>query len=94
MIGVPLSTIHDGTSNTILVLETGRAGGVPWTSPRELIVDIDEAIDGFRETQASHPGLRMTLFGDGAVRAVAQQVDRQTLRALFTRDGGETLGAP
>jgi hypothetical protein len=94
MIGVPLSAIHDGTSNTILVLELGRNNGVPWTSPQEVTVDIDEAIDVLREAQVNHAGVRMTLFGDGAVRAVAQQIDRQTLRALLSRDGGEVLGAP
>jgi hypothetical protein len=91
MIGVPLSAIHDGTSNTILVLESGRTNGVPWTSPQELTVDIDEAIDVLREAQVNHAGVRMTLFGDGSVRTVAQQLDRQTLRALFTRDGGDTV---
>ena len=94
MIGVPLSAIHDGTSNTILVVELGRNDGVPWTSPREVTVDIDEAIDVFREAVVNHAGLRMTLFGDGSVRTVAQQIDAKTLRALLTRDGGEVPGAP
>ncbi len=94
MIGVPLSAILDGTSNTILVVELGRNNGVPWTSPREVMVDIDEAIDVFREAQGNHASVWMTLFGDGSVRTVAQQIDRQTLRALLTRDGGEVLGAP
>jgi hypothetical protein len=94
MIGVPLSAIHDGTSNTILVFELGRNNGVPWTSPQEMTVDIDEAIDVFREAQTNHFNLRMTLFGDGSVRTVAQQIDAKTLRALFTRDGGEVLGNP
>jgi hypothetical protein len=94
MIGVPLSAIHDGTSNTILVVELGQTNGVPWTSPQELTVDIDEAIDVLREALVNHPGLRMTLFGDGSVRTVAQQLDRQTLGALLSRDGGEVLGNP
>ena len=94
MIGVPLSAIHDGTSNTILVVELGRNDGVPWTSPREVTVDDDEAIDVFREAVVNHAGLRMTLFGDGSVRTVAQQIDAKTLRALLTRDGGEVPGAP
>jgi len=91
MIGVPLSAIHDGTSNTILVLESGRNNGVPWTSPQELTVDIDEAIDGLREAQTNHAGVRMTLFGDGSVRTMPQQIDAKTLRAQFTRDGGDAV---
>jgi len=91
MIGVPLSAIRDGTSNTILVLESGRNNGVPWTSPQELTVDIDEAIDGLREAQTNHAGVRMTLFGDGSVRTMPQQIDAKTLRAQFTRDGGDAV---
>ena len=91
MIGVPLSAIHDGTSNTILVLELGRNNGVPWTSPQEVTVDIDEAIDVLREAQTNHTSSRMTLFGDGSVRMVPQQIDRQTLRALLSRDGRDAV---
>ena len=93
-IGVSIGAIRDGTSNTILVLELGRNNGVPWTSPQEVMVDIDEAIKVLRETQTIHVGGRTTLFGDGSVRFVSQEIDRQTLRGLLTRDGGEALGAP
>ena len=93
-IGVSIGAIRDGTSNTILVLELGRNNGVPWTSPQEVMVDIDEAIEVLRETQPIHVGGRTTLFGDGSVRFVSQEIDRQTLRGLLTRDGGEALGAP
>ncbi len=90
-IGVSIGAISDGTANTILLFELGQNDGVPWTSPEEVTVDIDEAIDLFREAQVNHPGVRMTLFGDGSVRTVAQQHDAKTLRAMFTRDGGDTV---
>ena len=107
MIGVPLSAIHDGTSNTILVLESGRNNGVPWTSPQEMTVDIDEAIDvlreamtvdidkaidALREAKTNHFFVvRTILFGDGSVREISQQIDATTLRALFTRDAGDVV---
>jgi prepilin-type processing-associated H-X9-DG protein len=31
------------------------------------------------------------LFGDGSVRAISTKVDPKTLKALFTRNGGEVL---
>ena len=107
MIGVPLAAIHDGTSNTILVLESGRNNGVPWTSPQEMTVDIDEAIDvlreamtvdidkaidALREAKTNHFFVvRTILFGDGSVREISQQIDATTLRALFTRDAGDVV---
>ena len=90
-IGVSIGAIRDGTSKTILVLELGRNNGVPWTSPQEVMVDIDEAIEMLRETQTIHVGGRTTLFGDGSVQFVSQEIDRQTLRALFTRDAGDVV---
>lgn len=91
MIGVPLSAIHDGTSKTILVLESGQNNGVPWTSPQEMTVDIDEAIDVLREAQTTHFVVRTMLFGDGSVRTMSQWIDATTLRALFTRDAGDAV---
>jgi len=91
MIGVPLSAIRDGTSNTFLVLEVGVDNGVPWTSPQEVTVGLDEAIDRLWETQTMHGIGRTTVFGDGSVRFVSQQLDRQTLRGLFTRDAGDRV---
>ncbi|MEI8369489.1 MAG: DUF1559 domain-containing protein [Planctomycetia bacterium] len=90
-IGVSIGAISDGTANTILLFELGQNNGVPWTSPQEVTVDIDEAIDLFREAQVNHPGVRMTLFGDGSVRTLSQQIDATTLRALFTRDAGDVV---
>jgi len=90
-IGVSIGAISDGTANTILLFELGQNNGVPWTSPQEVTVDIDEAIDLFREAQVNHPGVRMTLFGDGSVKTLSQQIDATTLRALFTRDAGDVV---
>ena len=78
-----------------IVLEAQRQGVHVSQDPALLAmlskVDIDEAIDVLREAQVNHPGVRMTLFGDGSVRTVAQQIDAKTLRALFTRDGGDAV---
>ena len=91
MIGVPMGAITDGLSNTILAVETGWKSEVPWTSPREITAGADEVGTLFEGGQPTHMGVRTTAFGDGAVRALSQSVDPALLRALFTRDGGETI---
>ena len=90
-IGVSMRAITDGLSNTILAVETGWKSEVPWTSPREITAGADEIAELFGGSQATHTGVRTTVFGDGSVRAMSQSIDADVLRALFTRDGGETI---
>ncbi len=47
---------------------------------------------GWRAARSRHPGGVNALFGDGAVRFIANTVDGATWRALATRSGGEVLG--
>lgn len=91
MIGTPLLDVHDGLSNTILVLETGWRSEVPWTSPLEITASADEIADLLATGQPTHAGVRTAILGDGSVRPLPQKLDPATLRALFTRDGGETV---
>lgn len=76
--GVKFRDIRDGTSNTLLILETESA--VPWTKPQdlsELPKFADDAV------------LRY-LMADGSVRTM-DPVDEEKLKALITRDGGERI---
>lgn len=91
MIGASMAAIRDGTSNTILVLETGWKSEVPWTSPLEITASADEIADLLATGQPTHAGVRTAILGDGSVRPLPQKLDPATLRALFTRDGGETV---
>ena len=82
-----LFAIPDGTSNTILAVEAGKA--VPWTKPDELVYNPAGPLpplggmfkDGFNVVMA-----------DGSVRFVKQTVSEKTLRAAITPAGGEILG--
>jgi serine/threonine protein kinase len=76
--GVKFRDIRDGTSNTLLILETKSS--VPWTKPQdlsELPKFADDAV------------LRY-LMADGSVRTM-DPVDEEKLKALITRDGGERI---
>lgn len=84
--GLRLEEITDGPENTILVVEVDDSG-IPWMEPRDFTLDEFLARGGSRR----HAGWFNALFADGRVRRIRQDVDRQTLKALLTIDGGETV---
>lgn len=85
--GVGLSSVTDGTMNTILVVETKT--GVPWTKPE----DIDYTpLAPVVMPSSSHPGGANALFVDGSVRFLKiVTLSEQSLRALITRNGNEPI---
>jgi hypothetical protein len=84
------ATFQDGTSNTILVIETDDH--VPWTKP----VDVPfgpgssfPALGGLYEQDGSF----LAGLGDGSVRTLnRKRLSDTTLRAAITANGGEVLG--
>ncbi|HEV3339665.1 MAG TPA: DUF1559 domain-containing protein [Pirellulales bacterium] len=85
------SSITDGTSNTILVVET--TAGINWMEPRDL--DINSMTFQINaspaEISSHHPGAAMVGFADGHVSSLPQSVTAQVLRALITRAGNEPI---
>ncbi len=82
------SSITDGTSNTIAVVEM-RTSNPSWAAPSS--VDISQLAAGL--PKGNHPGGNLVLLADGSVRFVSQTVDQKVLRALATRNGGEAVQA-
>lgn len=88
-----LSSIGDGTSNTILLVEVHRSG-VPWIEPRDLhLAQMNPRINAPQgqgpasghEKQGAH-----VAFADGSVRFVRNDaLTTQDFRALLTANGGE-----
>ncbi len=78
--------IIDGTSNTIAVVEANDEAAVTWTKPEDLDVGMNDLIS---RLVGVRPKGFLALLADGSVRFVDEKIDRDTLKALFTRRGGE-----
>ena len=87
--GPKISSITDGTSNTIMVVEARADQAVVWTKPDDLDIDLDNPLSGL---ESARVGGFHALLADGSVRFISNQIDLKTLKALFTRAGNETIG--
>jgi prepilin-type processing-associated H-X9-DG protein len=85
-----IAEITDGTSNTIMVVESKDA--VPWTKPDDLPFDADPQ-KPFVMPSSPHPGGFNVAFCDGSVRFLKDTINKIVLRALITRNGGEVIAA-
>lgn len=84
-----LSDLKDGTSNTVMVVEVPVDKSVPWMSPD----DADPAMirQLLRHQSLSHKGGFQGQMADGSVRFISADIKPQTLDALLTIDGSETI---
>lgn len=86
--------IRDGTSNTILVIET-RDTDIHWAEPRDVALDslLAEGMNAHDHTGAGsyHPHGMCVSMCDGAVRFLPTDLDRQTLRKLLLPADGEAV---
>jgi prepilin-type processing-associated H-X9-DG protein len=86
--GTKIAQITDGTSNTLMVVESNDA--VPWTKPEDLPFDPNPSSE-LPAVGSAHPGGFNALMADGAVRFLHDTIDLSTLRALITKNGGEIV---
>lgn len=80
--------IKDGTSNTLMVIDTAET--VPWPAPKEVVLQM-----GGQFPEFGHPKRSSILIAtcDGSVRALDKKsMDSAKIRALATAAGGEIIG--
>jgi prepilin-type processing-associated H-X9-DG protein len=87
--GTSIRDITDGTSNTIMVVEVNDENAVTWTKPDDFKVDVKKPLAILLRPGAKGFNVAMA---DGSVRYVPRTISLETLRAAFTRNGGEILG--
>ena len=86
--GTPIVNVLDGTSNTVLVLETIPAKAVVWTKPDDWDFDANDPGKGIVDEQ--HDGW-LSLFADGSVRLLPKKLDKQNFRRLLQMNDGEII---
>ncbi|MFM8217394.1 MAG: DUF1559 domain-containing protein, partial [Planctomycetaceae bacterium] len=92
--GVSVREITDGTSNTIMVLET-CGSKFQWMAPRDVTVNsvIPHGPPGLLSSR--HTGVFHAALADGSVRVVSHSdFPPEKLDSLLTRDGGEVVDLP
>ncbi|HEV3121229.1 MAG TPA: DUF1559 domain-containing protein [Isosphaeraceae bacterium] len=85
--GVDIREVLDGTSNTLMVVETGRP--TYWTQPTALDFAEHKPTPHF---SSRHPNGFNALFADGSTRFLSAKLSDEFRRILITRDGGEVTG--
>ncbi len=83
-VGIAFREVTDGTSNTLMVLETKTL--TPWTQPTALTYTPKQPIEGLG---SYHTGGFNAAFADGSVRFIKDSTAPGTLEALATRNGGD-----
>jgi len=79
------ANVPDGLGSTALLFEAGQP--VPWTKPADLIYAPGSPLPPLRESRRGY----LVAFADGSVRSIPSDADEQTLRALITPRGGESV---
>ncbi len=84
---VDFREFSDGTSSTILMLETKES--VIWTQPDAIEFKTDQAA---YELASPHTVGAFVIFVDGSIRLLRKETDPNAFRSFITRDGGEVIG--
>jgi hypothetical protein len=81
------SSLTDGPENILMVVTVKPELAVPWTKPEGLELDPSQAA----EILGGDPNGFLGLFGDGSTKTLDPKMDPETLKALLTVAGGETI---
>jgi hypothetical protein len=86
--GTRFAQIRDGLSNTIAVVEASSSAAVIWTKPDDFEPNDQDLLKGL---VGLHAGGFSVGICDGSVQFISRQIDKVTLKAMFTKAGGEPI---
>jgi uncharacterized protein DUF1559 len=92
--GIGLASFKDGTSNTVLVVESA-ASGIHWMEPRDLeMAQIPMAVSpkGTSGISSDHPNVALAVFADGHTYPLTFNTPAEIIRRLLTIADGEPIG--
>lgn len=78
--------LTDGTSNTILAVESKRS--VHWSKPEDIEVDPERP---FPKLGGFHEGGINVVLADGSVQFLPEKIAEKTLWKMYTASGGEVI---
>lgn len=87
--GTKISEITDGTSNTILVIESESENAVPWMSPDD--IDMATYLSLGQSNPSHHTGGSNTAYADGSVQFMSTTIDPNAAKALITKGAGDAV---
>ncbi|MEM7312704.1 MAG: DUF1559 domain-containing protein [Planctomycetota bacterium] len=93
-VGSRMRDIRDGTSRTIMIVEADDSEAVIWTKPDDLDwtpSNPARGLGGMRTGPTA--GKFLACFGDVHVDVVDSDIDKEILKALFTKSGGEQVSS-
>jgi hypothetical protein len=86
--GKGIAEITDGTSNTIMLVESAPDQAVEWTEPHDWEFDPINPTAGLGGIR---PAGWLAGFADGSVQFISDMIDQEQLKAMFTSSGGEPV---
>ena len=86
--GTRLADVPDGTSNTILLLETNDEQAVEWTKPGDLKVDLKNPVS---QLMGHYPDGFVVLLADGSVQFLKKNTTCKNLMLLLQRGDGNVI---
>ncbi len=89
--GARMREITDGTSNTIMLIESNKESAVIWTRPDDLEIDEDDPLANVCD---GSPGTFSVGWADGAVTSLTHEMAIEQFNAMLTRNGGEIVRRP
>jgi hypothetical protein len=89
--GLRIADVTDGTARTIFLVDADDSRAVPWTQPQDLDFDPTDPARGLSLRLGDG---HLVGFVDASAHVLPKSMDKSTLKALFTRNGGEVVNYP